>query len=786
MTRSSTREFVGQFAAPLRSYLHTETGGAGLLLAATILALVWANSPLSGLYEDLWGMHISISFGDFFDYDHDLRHWVNDGLMVLFFFVIGLELRRQLSMGELTDRSRFTIPALGAIAGLIVPAVVYLVLNPSGEEARGWGIAMATDTAFVLGALAVVGPAFPAHLRVFMLSLSVVDDIGALLAIAVFYSDDVSLTPIVVAAACVAAMALVSRALVFRGPVYLVVGLVLWVAMVESGIHPTLAGVVLGLLVSAFAPRPEDVREAGALARAFGQSPLPALARSAKLSVERAVSPNERLTELLHPWSSFFVVPVFALANAGVAIDGELIERAVSSTVTWGVIAGLVFGKLAGIGAMSLAGVRFGLGHLPGRIRPGELLGGAALGGIGFTISLFVADLAFDSAALADEARVGILAASLLALGVAWAIFALDKRLAADEDDAPIMVLDRPVDPAVDHIRGPVDAPLELVEYGDFECPFCGRATGAVEELRERLGDRLRYVFRHLPLPDVHPHAELAAEAAEAAAEQGAFWELHDRLFAHQDQLSPTDLVDHAQVLGLDVERFARTLGSGEHAARVREDVASAEASGAEGTPTFFVNGRRLIGRYDADALEAALLGGGELPPLPATEPEIERVRMPDDGSGPSELVLDDFDEEPASDAFPRLSDGHIATLSAFGERRPITRGEPVFGDGTPTADFVVVLSGAVAMVVGYGERNLVGRVHGPRSFVGELALLRGELMLTTAVAARDGEVLVVPAERFADGLAADLELRDIISRAYLLRRSILLSMQAGGDPTRP
>src|SRR5688572_28740181 len=342
---ASRREFVGQFAAPLRAYLHTETGGAGLLLAATIVALVWANSPLSGLYEDLWGLHIAISIGDFFDYDHDLRHWVNDGLMVLFFFVIGLELRRQLSMGELTDRTRFTIPALGAIAGLVVPALVYLALNPSGEAARGGGIAMAMDTAFVLGALAVVGPAFPAHLRVFMLQLSVVDDIGALLSIAIFYSDDVSIMPIVIAAACVVAMALVSRVKVFRGPFYLVVGLILWVAMVESGIHPTLAGVVLGLLVPAYASRAEDVREAGALARAFGQSPLPELARSAKLSVERAVSPNERLTELLHPWSSFFIVPVFALANAGVVIKGELLERAFSSTVTWGVIAGLVIGK---------------------------------------------------------------------------------------------------------------------------------------------------------------------------------------------------------------------------------------------------------------------------------------------------------------------------------------------------------------------------------------------------------------------------------------------------------
>jgi Na+/H+ antiporter NhaA len=784
MTRSSTREFVGQFAAPLRTYLHTETGGAGLLLAATILALVWANSPASGLYEDLWGMDLSIRIGDFFEYDHDLRHWVNDGLMVLFFFVIGLELRRQLSMGELTDRSRFTIPALGAIAGLAFPALVYLAFNPSGEAARGWGIAMATDTAFVLGALAVVGPKFPAHLRVFMLSLSVVDDIGALLAIAIFYSEDVTFTPIVVAALCVLALVLVSRVRVFRGPVYLVVGLVLWVAMVESGIHPTLAGVVLGLCVSAYAPRQEDVREAGALARAFGQSPLPALARSAKLSVERAVSPNERLTELLHPWSSFFIVPVFALANAGVVISSELLERAWASPVTWGVIVGLAGGKLVGIGATSLIAVRLGLGRLPGRIRPGELLGGAALGGIGFTISLFVADLAFDSQELADEARVGILAASLVALGLGWAIFALDKRRADDDDDAPIMLLDLPVDPQRDHIRGPVDAPYTLVEYGDFECPFCGRATGAVEELRERFGDQLRYVFRHLPLPDVHPNAELAAEAAEAAGEQGKFWEMHDWLFAHQDRLTAADLVDHAAALGLDVARFTQALGAGEHAAHVRADVASAEASGAEGTPTFFVGEARLLGRYDADALSAALRGD-EPAPLPAVTPDadpslpaIGRLRGPD-GEGADVALPEQLDEEAVSDAFPRLTEAQIATLALFGERRPVTRGLPLFGTGDPAADFVVVVTGQVAMIDGYGTRNRVGRVHGPGSFIGELALLRGDLTLTTAVGAEDGEVVVVPALRLTEALEADHELRDVVSRAYLLRRAMLLALAA-------
>src|SRR5918992_869889 len=222
----------------------------------------------------------------------------------------------------------------------------------------------------------------------------------------------------------------------------------------------------------------------------------PGLARSAKLSVERAVSPNERLQELLHPWTSFFVVPVFALANAGVVVDGELIERAAGSPITYGVVAGLVLGKLVGVGLASTLAVPPGLGRLPGSLRMVELWGGAALGGIGFTISLFVVDLAFESQALQDEARVGVLCASLLAALAGWAIFRLERTLARDTEAAPVTALDAPVDPRRDHIRGPADAPLTLVEYGDFECPFCAAATGAVEELRERFGERFRYVFR--------------------------------------------------------------------------------------------------------------------------------------------------------------------------------------------------------------------------------------------------------------------------------------------------
>jgi Na+/H+ antiporter NhaA len=596
------RVFTEQLTAPLRRFIATEAGSAGLLLAATVVALVWANSPWSDSYVDLWSTEASVSVGER-SITEDLRHWVNDGLMVFFFFVVGLEVRRELAMGELTDRRRARIPVVAAVAGIVIPAALFLALNPSGEAAQGWGVAISTDTAFVLGALALIGPACPTQLRVFLLTLAIVDDIAALLIIALFYSSDVSLVALAVAAGTVPVLLLIRRLPVWQGPAYFLVGLVLWVAMLESGVHPAIAGVVIALCVSAYEPRREEVERAAELARAFRQSPVPALARSTKLSVERAVSPNERLQELLHPWTSYLVVPLFALANAGIPLDGESLRAAFTSTLTWGIILGLVVGKLVGITLVTLWAVRLRIGTLPRGVGPGQLAGGAALAGIGFTVALFITDLAFDDPALRDEAKTGVLAASIAAALLGWLIFRGEEAWRRRHPAPSLFTLDPPVDPARDHLRGAPDAPLVLVEFGDFECPFCGRATGAVEEVRETLGDELLYVFRHLPLSDVHPHAELAAEAAEAAGRQGRFWEMHDRLYAHQDALGVTELLGHADALGLDVERFARDLESGECAAAVRDDVASAEASGAGGTPTFYIGGRRHTGAYDARTL---------------------------------------------------------------------------------------------------------------------------------------------------------------------------------------
>jgi Na+/H+ antiporter NhaA len=605
-TTPRKRQLLAQLGAPLRGFISTEAGGAGLLLAATVVALVWANSPLSDSYESFWDTHLAIALNGW-TLDLDLRQWLDQGLMALFFFVIGMEVRREWSIGELRDRSRVTVPVLAGIGGMVVPALLFLLIAPGGDAADGWGIVIATDTAFLLGAMAIVGPESPTQLRVFLLTLSIVDDIVAIAVIGIVYSGSLDFVALAVAAACLLGIALLSELRVWRGSAYALLGVGLWLAAVISGLQPTIAGMAAGLLITAYVPSRERVEEAASRARAFRQSPLASVARDAKRSVARAVSPNERLQELLHPWTSFLIVPLFALANAGVDLRHGALGDALSSPLTWAVVVGLVAGKALGISTAAIGAVRLRLGRLPDGVGEGQVVGGAALSGIGFTVSLLIAGLAFQSPQLQDEAKIGVLMAAVLAVAVGWVVFKLAAVLRGEVSAGLPTVLKPAVDPARDHIRGPVDAPLTLVEFADFECPFCGRATGMVRELRKRFGDELRYVLRHLPLVDVHPHAELAAQAMEEAAAQGKFWELHDLLFDRQNELEFEDLLGYAGKVGIDVEEMARALDDERHAARVREDVVSAELSGARGTPTFFVGDRRHVGPYDAESLAAEL-----------------------------------------------------------------------------------------------------------------------------------------------------------------------------------
>ncbi len=600
--QSAPRGFVGQLSVPLRRFLRTESGSASILLVATALAVLWANSAWSDAYENLWHLDLSMGLGAW-EMTMGLGHWVNDGLMALFFFVVGLEVRRDLSVGELTERRRLVLPVLAGIGGLVVPALLYLAVNPGGAAAAGWGVVIGSDTAFLLGALAIVGPASATQLRVFLLTLMVFDDVVAVTVIGIAYSHETDLAALALAVACLGGLVLAGRVGIWRTWPYVLLALLVWGATLASGVHTSIAGMLAGLCIPSFAPRRPEVDRAEQRFTAFRQSPMAEVGRSAQEAVARAVPVNERLQVVLLPWAVYVVVPVFALANAGVDLRGGLLVDALGSPVTWGVVVGLVLGKFLGIGAFALGGVRLGLGSLPQGVGPGQVLGGAALSGIGFTVSLLIVGLAFEDSELVGQATVGVLIALVLAAALGWVVFRLAALLHGETTASLPMVLDLPVDPARDHVLGPPDAPLTLVEYADFECPFCARATGVAAEVRAHFGDELRYVLRHLPLAEIHPHAELAAAAAEAAGAQGRFWEMHDLLFAHQDALTRECLAGYAGDLGLDVRRFLLDLDAPEPAERIRADVASAEASGARGTPTFFVGARRHVGPYDAATL---------------------------------------------------------------------------------------------------------------------------------------------------------------------------------------
>lgn len=406
----------------LRRFLATEIGSGLLLVAATVLALAWANSPWGDGYERLWETEAGIRVGGA-ELVLDLRHWVDDGLMALFFLVVGLEVTREVTVGELRDRRTIGVPVLAALGGMVLPAAIYLALNAGGPGANGWGIAMATDIAFVLGALALLGPRCPDQLRLFLLTVAIVDDIGAILVIAVFYSDDLSLRPLLAAALLVGALVALRWIRVWRSPALVVLGLALWLAVYESGVHATIAGVLIGLLVSTRAPAPSD--ELDPYARALNEDTTAEHARLAGLAVKSTVSPNERIQHALHPWTSYLIVPVFAFANAGLRLDGETLRQAATSPVTIGIMVALVVGKSLGITGSTLLALRLRLGVLAGDIRRGQLAGGATLAGIGFTVALFITDLAFSDPALREQAVVGVLAGSLLAALLGSAIFRL-------------------------------------------------------------------------------------------------------------------------------------------------------------------------------------------------------------------------------------------------------------------------------------------------------------------------------------------------------------------------
>ncbi|MGA8157252.1 MAG: Na+/H+ antiporter NhaA [Rhodoplanes sp.] len=426
------REPITAIAPALQRFLHTESSGGLALLLAAVIALALANSPFGPAFDSVWQTTIGLHLADI-TWDHTLRHWINDGLMTIFFFIVGLEIKREITGGQLRELRAAAFPFAAAIGGMSVPAALYLglvwfVLPARPEASAGWGVVMATDIAFAVGCMALLGRRVPGSLRVFILALAIVDDIGAILVIAVGYSHGFSIIPFCGAVGGILVALLMQWLGIRAMAAYWCIGVLTWLALHESGVHPTLTGVAMGLLTPA-RPWIEHGRFDRFLEWARGTTPeeieqdlehkpKPVRQKLARAAVE-SLSPQQRLEDALHPWSAFFVLPLFALANAGVGISLD----AVFEPITLAILVGLSVGNPIGIFAFSWLAVRFGIARKPDDVTWSMLLGAGALGGIGFTVSLFIANLAFDEAAL-QSAKVGILSASLISglvgMGVLW------------------------------------------------------------------------------------------------------------------------------------------------------------------------------------------------------------------------------------------------------------------------------------------------------------------------------------------------------------------------------
>jgi NhaA family Na+:H+ antiporter len=418
-----------RFIRPLTDFLRAEAGAGALLVVAAALAIVWANSPWSDSYTDLWHTEAVVGIGD-----HvlvlDLRGWINDVAMVLFFFVAGLEIKREVTQGELRDPKQAALPVIAALGGMVVPAAIFTVLNGGTDAARGWGIPMATDIAIVTGIVAMLGTRVPSWLKLFLLALAIADDIGAIVVIAIFYSDGVAFEWLALAVATLL-VAVLLRSRVDAVPAYLALGAVCWLALHNAHIHTTLTGVSFGLLAPVTPRLATGLVDADDLAR----DPSPSTAARVSRQAQYSVSVVEWLEHQLHPWSAFVVVPLFALANAGVSISVNELGSAFSQRVTWGVILGLVVGKTIGIAGATMLAVALRIGGLPAGVDTRHVIGAGALGGIGFTVSLFVTELAFGDSEHGTNARLGVLVGSVTA-AVVGSLICLGGRSSTETQHA--------------------------------------------------------------------------------------------------------------------------------------------------------------------------------------------------------------------------------------------------------------------------------------------------------------------------------------------------------------
>lgn len=418
------KEPIDKIVRPFQAFANLEASGGILLLITTVVALVWANSPWGDVYKNLWHVHFGFEFGNI-HVKHELLHWINDGLMAIFFFVVGMEIKRELIEGELATAGKAILPIVAAIGGMIIPAGFYLVFNVGKEGAPGWGIPMATDIAFAMGAVILLGKKVPSSLRVLLLALAIVDDLGAVLVIAFFYTSDISMQYLRLAGLVFFILLIANRAGVRNSLVYCLLGIFLWYAVFKSGVHATIAGVLLAATIPLRSrinaaqfikhckeilehfQRISDHPEAGV----HGEDQQLAV-KALEENCDRVEAPLRRFQHALHPWVSFLIMPVFALANAGVVLDASAFSN-ITHPVGLGIIIGLVFGKQIGITVFSWIAVKIGVAKLPEHVRWIQVYGLSCLGGIGFTMSLFVAGLAFGESELLAIAKLGILIASI-------------------------------------------------------------------------------------------------------------------------------------------------------------------------------------------------------------------------------------------------------------------------------------------------------------------------------------------------------------------------------------
>jgi NhaA family Na+:H+ antiporter len=435
------RRLARRVGRPVRNFLRIEAAGGLLLIVATVVALVWANSPWSHSYHELLETHISLHVGDLLHLDEPIEAWINDALMAIFFFVVGLEIKRELVAGELRDPRAAALPAIAAIGGMVVPALVFVAFASGGIGAAGWGIPMATDIAFAVGVVSLLGNRVPGAMKVFLLTLAIVDDIGAIAVIAIFYTEDLSTDWLLIAVGLTVLVVLMRLMRIWYIPVYVLVGFFLWLAVFESGIHATIAGVVLGLLTPAVPLRGETPNDDVHVGAAISGRANATVVRRANFELKEQVSVAERLESMLHPFSSFLIIPIFALANAGIEISSDSLSNALSSDVTLGVVFGLVVGKLVGVSFATWIAVKSGISRLPRGASFTHVVGLAAIAGIGFTVSLFIAGLAFPAGSGAiDEAKLGILAASLLAAVIGSLILLRANEVIEIDIDDPDVV----------------------------------------------------------------------------------------------------------------------------------------------------------------------------------------------------------------------------------------------------------------------------------------------------------------------------------------------------------